>query len=281
MSEVQNLVIHTNGGMIHTLVAYGASSYPRGFGNAVQVEDSVNKRYFNLVNMSFEDLRDAKARGDVDDTLAVMAYPVDEYGWVAYVTDVRLPMKARSSHHWYRASDEATVALARARYEVDESICVCEHEDSKYLALRRNNSFTDDGGITYYKCKCPQCGKQCELLHERHLEMDPTAVIVRRESKRDDIFICVTTNLPDAYHCTEIYRGIEVIYRDYYDGLVGTGQDLIDDGQRLLNQWYDKPIEEVQAICEKYMAGEPVSVRPTTISGRYFTTISKDEVFRA
>lgn len=134
-----------------------SGEYPRGFGNYISLYDKNSKEEYFVVNLSYEDLEDAIKLGIVGDTIEADIYEC-EGEKVAFITDTRLPEKARSPRWWYSYRSYAKEAILRKEFNIYTDECLCKNLQTKY-------SFISNTSITYpsqekpfktlvYKCSC-------------------------------------------------------------------------------------------------------------------------------
>lgn len=111
-----------------------SGTFPRGHGNYISTRNS--KERFIIVNLSSEDLIDAIEMGLVNSTMEADVYPTQQFDeFVAYITDERLPSKAKEPLHWYNVPKECQVPIIRKRFSVPDSMCICEPLRSFFSAV--------------------------------------------------------------------------------------------------------------------------------------------------
>lgn len=111
-----------------------SGEFPRGHGNYISVHNS--KHRFVIVNVSGEDLIDAISLGLINQTMEADVYPTgrdDEF--IAFVTDSRLPNKAKDALHFYGVPKNCKVAIIRKKFNTRDGYCVCESFSSMLNAI--------------------------------------------------------------------------------------------------------------------------------------------------
>ena len=107
--------------------------FPRGHGNYISVAENRNGHwtdvvtsewFYQIVNLSAEDLEDAKALGLIGDTMEADTYVQDGYR-VAVVVDERLPEICKSPRWWYAERYFFKEAILRNEFSVPDDQCVC------------------------------------------------------------------------------------------------------------------------------------------------------------
>lgn len=137
-----------------------SGQFPRGHGNYISVHNS--KQRFIIVNVSGEDLFDAIQLGLINQTMEADVYPTENYDeFIAFVTDNRLPTKAKDALHWYGVPKMCQVAIIRKKFETREGYCICELFSSMLTAIQ----------FTYVsrakRCgTCIECGSKYTFLRE-------------------------------------------------------------------------------------------------------------------
>lgn len=112
--------------------------FPRGFGNYIGLKSPNKKKNhpfldsISVINLSYEDLEDAIKLGLVGKTIEADVYTTENGKLVAFVTDTRLPEKARSPRWWYENRFQFAESVIRKEFGLmDDSICVCESGNEK------------------------------------------------------------------------------------------------------------------------------------------------------
>lgn len=131
--------------------------FPRGYGNYISLYDESKKEEYLVVNLSYEDLKDAIRLGIVGDTIEADVYDFDGQK-VAFITDIRLPEKARSPRWWYSYRGLAKEAIFRKELNIYTDECLCKNPQVKYsyMCNTRISYPTEKKPFTtlFYQCSC-------------------------------------------------------------------------------------------------------------------------------
>lgn len=103
-------------------------TFPRGWGNYITVGDRI--KYYSVVNLCYEDLKDAIALGIIGDTMEADVYGDGGDDFVAYVTDSRFPPKCLEPMWWYNTRNIYRKEILTKKYGSREK-CLCQYDDSK------------------------------------------------------------------------------------------------------------------------------------------------------
>lgn len=131
-------------------------TYPRGRGNYISTGNISDA--FIIVNVSGEDLEDAVEKQDVGETMKATVYQTSEPSVkVAFVTDVRLPAKARSCRHWRQVPDNIAVHILRTLNRIPDGVCICEDPLTKTDACKIHHGWQGENGKWSFSGKCLEC----------------------------------------------------------------------------------------------------------------------------
>lgn len=158
-------MISTNINMSSLVCIY--SVFPRGNGNYISTIDE-NGITYHIVNLSYEDLEDAKKLGIVDTTMKAQVYG-DGINKVAFIVDERFPEICLSPEWWYDHRHKFRVEILRNKYQVPDGVCMCEFEDSNTSAIFIGSISHSIKGYTEYKGFCYECNKPYRMVKRRKL----------------------------------------------------------------------------------------------------------------
>jgi hypothetical protein len=156
------------------------SEYPRGSGNYMSVKSGSGQPKYDIVNLSYEDMEDAKRLGIIGDDMQADVYYVNENARVAFVTDPRLPAKCLKPEWFYENRNKFRVEILRKKYGTPNGVCLCDHPESIDAGIFYSQTSFDNGVVTRKIGRCTECQKLHILTHNGNgydLEKGETAQV--------------------------------------------------------------------------------------------------------
>mgnify|MGYP007082583448 CR=1 FL=1 len=155
-----------------SLVGIGGK-FPRGRGNYISVAENRNghwldvvtsEGFYQIVNLSAEDLEDAKALGLIGETMEADTYVQDDYR-VAVVVDDRLPEICKKPRWWYAERFFFKEAILRNEFSIPDGQCICANPDARKHAVSFVQLIIKPEG-RFEKMQCSVC--KTSYLEERY-----------------------------------------------------------------------------------------------------------------
>lgn len=143
-------------GILSTSLVGIQGTYPRGRGNYTTTGSATI--VYVIVNVSGEDLKDAIRQQDIGKTMKAVVYQTAESAVkVAFVTDERLPVKARSFRCWRHVPDNIAVHILRTLYNTPDRVCICEDPLSETDACEIHRGQRGENGKWSWTGRCRGC----------------------------------------------------------------------------------------------------------------------------
>lgn len=136
--------------IISTSLVRCYEEFPRGAGNYISIGDDNHE--YEVVNLSYEDLKDAKKLGLVGDFIEADVYGSN----VAFITDERLPQKALTPRWWYSNRNRFKESILRKELNEYSDECLCKNSKLKFkfMNLCSSKKLSDGQWESEYKCSC-------------------------------------------------------------------------------------------------------------------------------
>lgn len=146
-------------------------TFPRGNGNYFTINYQGTEAI--VLNMSHEDFCDAQAKGLVRDGVEcyVLGY---NSRYAVYVTDERIPEKARSCWHTYFMDGEHVANAVRYAYNIDGFDCIMKTnpELAQKIARRTSYDYDTKPGFVIKTIICGCCAERHVLEPVEHKRPD-------------------------------------------------------------------------------------------------------------
>ncbi|SOK58744.1 hypothetical protein [Yersinia phage fHe-Yen9-04] len=149
--------------MISTSISFSSlvgisGEFPRGRGNYISTRNDSTGENFSIINLSYEDLEDAKKLGIIGDTMQAEVYG-EGTDKVAFIIDERFPTICLTPEWWYGSRHQYKIQILRRKYGVPDGVCLCEFVPSRNSAIHINHyGYSQIPGFIVKDGTCTECG---------------------------------------------------------------------------------------------------------------------------
>lgn len=145
-----------------------SGTFPRGSGNYFSINYEGSEAL--VVNMSFEDFKDAESQGMTKGGLECKVFGYNSK-YAIYVTDTRIPEKALTPFHTYFLEGAHVANIVRSIYNIDTFECIMKTRPELARKIQRQASYDYESkpGYVIKTITCGCCNKNHVLEPELHI----------------------------------------------------------------------------------------------------------------
>ncbi|QOI71948.1 hypothetical protein pEaSNUABM47_00493 [Erwinia phage pEa_SNUABM_47] len=134
-----------------------SGEFPRGRGNYISTRNYHTGENFSIINLSYEDLDDAKSLGLIGDTMQAEVYG-EGTDKVAFIIDERFPPICLTPEWWYGSRHHFKIPVLRRKFGVPDGVCLCEFVPSRASAIHFHNyGYSQIPGYIVKNGTCTEC----------------------------------------------------------------------------------------------------------------------------